>query len=213
MKLPEKIGRLPDTFAHVGRAVNSLIDLARPWTRVLGKNGIRVTVAEGNVIIDGKDLQNQGDGGSDGTGSTYYHPFKVVPVSAFSNEVSILPESRLFSALSTPVTITALTTPITLAATTKIWLKGTVASYEITGASITIVNPANPVTYASGAQTEFHLLIGSVSSGFNENAPGFDFTIGGSEYHFEQMLNTHLLLRLICNDGQPALYPLAYAGY
>jgi hypothetical protein len=126
--------------------------------------------------------------------------------------VAIIAESRLYSDLSTAETITSLTTPITLGATTKIWLKGTVSAYEITGASITTTNPAGPITRSSGDQTEFHVLIGKVVSGAQPTAPGFDFTLSGDDYHFEQTCFTHLLAKMQCESGSPALYPFAYTG-
>jgi hypothetical protein len=149
-------------------------------------------------------------------GVSYLHPFKVSLTDTSDPDeplAAITAKSLLYTNLSTLEPITALTTPFVLTDTTKVWLKGTVASYELTGASITTVTPASPVTYASGAQTEFHLLLGRVLVGVHPTAPGFPFTISGVAHHFEQMLNTHLLLRLICNSGEPALYPLAYAGY
>lgn len=149
--------------------------------------------------------------------SIFYHPFKVLLTDtsvAASPKCAIIAESRLYTALSpsAAATITALTTEITLTATTKIWLKGTVSSLATTAAAITTTNPTDPITVSGSSQTEYHVLIGKVASGSNSDAPGFDFTISGAAYHFEQTCFSHLLVENRCNNGVPAIYPFAFTG-
>jgi hypothetical protein len=206
--LPEKFARAQGAFGEILRRFNLLRDVVRPWTDVEGKGGIKVTVAEANVVIDAQELARRL--GEQVVG-TSVHPFRVELLDAGTPSAKINAASRLYSDLSTSATITDLATAITLTSTTKVWLKGTVTALELTGASITTTNPSGPITTASGAQTEFHVLIGKVVSG-TQATPGFDFEISGTPYHFEQTLTTHLLVKLVCNSGAPALYPFAYAG-
>jgi len=53
--LPDSIPTAPATFAPITEAVNALLRAAKPWTNAQGKNGISVTVSEGNATVAIKD--------------------------------------------------------------------------------------------------------------------------------------------------------------
>lgn len=169
-----------------------------------------------NIDIDFDEFSPKPDG-SGGGQLTFWHPFRVY-LSDISDpsapEVSIISESRMYTVLSpaSAISITSLTTAITLTSTTRIWIKGTVSSLSTSSATITTTNPSNLITTSGGAQTEFHVLVGKVTSGSNADAPGFDFTISGTPYHFEQTLFNHLLIESRCNSGTPVIYPFPFTG-
>jgi hypothetical protein len=57
--LPEKFARAQGAFGEILRRFNLLRDVVRPWTDVEGKGGIKVTVAEANVVIDAQELASR----------------------------------------------------------------------------------------------------------------------------------------------------------
>lgn len=154
---------------------------------------------------------------SAGEPATGTHPFQVrlSDSSPSAPKARISASSRLYTALaSTTTAISGIGDEIALGSSTKVWLKGTVnSSLVVTAASITTTDPAGLITTTGSpaTQTEFHLLIGKVTSGAS-GAPGFDFKIGTSDYHFEQTCFTHLLVEARCNNGVPVVYPFSFTG-
>lgn len=209
MNKVEKLSTVPSAFSAIAEKVNEVIDAHLP---LKAGRFIKITTSNENVLIS-CNITDQELGLS--SSATFYHPFKVVLTNPGTPSVNIIAESRLYSALSPAATLTIgnLTTTITLTSTTKIWLRGTVSSSLVTSVPIiTTTDPANLITYSGATQTQWHVLIGKVSSGANADAPGFDFQISGADYHFEQTLFNHLLIEYRCNTGYPSVYPFAFTG-
>lgn len=51
-QLPDDITTLPATFDNVGKTVNALLAFARAWEAATGKNGVKITQSDGNVVIE-----------------------------------------------------------------------------------------------------------------------------------------------------------------
>lgn len=216
-KIPDKLTTIPATFSEIGAKLNSLIEWARKVEKTEGKKGVKFTATDHNIVIE-----YSGEGSSESNGAGFEHPFKVSLTDAAGPTATIIAESRIYdqsvlASATSPLNISNLTTPITLTASTKIWLKGSVSSLSTIGSlSITTTNPALPVTTAGSpaAQTEYHVLIGKVTAS-NPDAPGFEFVSGGTTYHFEQCLFSHLMLEfrtLSRFSTTPIIYPFPFAG-
>ena len=209
MKKITKLNAASPAFAQIAKKLNEVIDANPP---IVGGTGIKVTDSTENrlITIDPFTIQNV-------AGVGFYHPFKVVLTNAATPACAIIAESRLYSSLSTSAsyTITSLTTAITLTSSTKIWLKVSVnSSLAPTAATITTSSPSDLVTTSGSpaAQTQFHVCIGKVTSGANADAPGFDFKISGTNYHFEQTLFNHLLIENRAKSRVPIIYAFPFSG-
>lgn len=208
MKKIEKLDTAAPAFSPLAEKINEIINENPP---LVSGQGIRIIDSEENrlISIDALSIKNI-------AGVGFYHPFKVVQTSTNSATCAIIGESRLYSSLSSSssYTISSLTTSITLTATTVIWLKVSVTSLAPTAATITTTSPSDFVTTSGSpaAQTEFHVCIGKVTSGTNADAPGFDFLISGTNYHFEQTLFNHLLIENRAKSGVAIIYAFPFSG-
>lgn len=207
--LVAKLSSVPQAFVFIAKKINEIIDRNQP---LKAGTGITITESETSRLIS----LDSSTYGSVTERFKFYHPFKVVQTSANSTTCAIIGESRLYSSLSSSssYTISSLTTSITLTATTVIWLKVSVTSLAPTAATITTTSPSDFVTTSGSpaAQTEFHVCIGKVTSGTNADAPGFDFTISGNAYHFEQTLFNHLLIENRARSGVAIIYAFPFSG-
>jgi len=141
-------------------------------------------------------------------------PFQAYLSSA--TEIKINASSRLYKSISTTdtLTVSALSTAITLASNTCVWVQVTVSSLTATAATIAsgTAYPTMVVTSGSPAvQTQFNVPLGKVTA-TNPTAPGFEFTLSGTTYHFEQCLFSHLLIENRCNSGTPIIYGFPWIG-
>ena len=145
------------------------------------------------------------------------HPFQVFVSSTTdpaAPKARVLSSSRLYRSLSTTDTqsITGLNTDITLANNTRIWLQVTVSSLATTAASIQSGSAFPALVVLSGSnQTQFNVPIGRVTASA-PTAPGFEFDISGTTYHFEQCLFSHLLAENRCNSGTAIIYGFPFGG-
>ena len=120
------------------------------------------------------------------------------------------------SDLTTNVTVTGLGSVVTLVDSQKWWLEVTVSSLDPTTSEIKQGStfPDKFITTGSGsalAQTKFNVPIGYVISG-SSTLPGFDFKIGTNNYHFEQLLGSHLLVQLMSVLGYTRVFALPWSG-
>jgi len=208
--LVAKLSSVPQAFVFIAKKINEIIDRNQP---LKAGTGITITESETSRLIS----LDSSTYGSVTERFKFYHPFKVVQTSANSTKCAIIGESRLYSSLSSSssYTISSLTTSITLTATTVIWLKVSVnSSLAPSAATITTSSPSDLVTTSGSpaAQTQFHVCIGKVTNGANADAPGFDFQISGTNYHFEQTLFNHLLIENRAKSGVPIIYAFPFSG-
>lgn len=155
------------------------------------------------------------------------HPFAVYlsnPADPAAPKANIYAASRLYKSISTTntQTITDLTTEFTLAANTCVWLEVTVVGLAVTAATRKTGTTWPSLVVYSGspsAQAQYNVPIGRVaatvptsSALYSRIKPGFDFTISGASYHFEQCLFSHLLSMLHVENNTPFIYALNWAG-
>lgn len=143
-------------------------------------------------------------------------PFSVALVNSATPTAAVSAHSRLYKSISTTdtQTITDLSTAFTLANNTHVWIQVTVSSLAITAASRQTGTAWPSLVVTSGspaAQTQFNIPVGRVVAS-DPNKPGFEFSIAGTKYHFEQCLFSHLLVENRCNNGTPIIYGFPWGG-
>ena len=67
MSLPEKLESWPAAFDAQAQKINQIIDALRPLSNIEGRNGIKVTVSDMNIIVE-IPSDDENDGGASGTG-------------------------------------------------------------------------------------------------------------------------------------------------
>jgi hypothetical protein len=149
-------------------------------------------------------------------GISFVHPFKVALVTPATPTAAITASSRLYKSISTTdtQTITDLTTAFTLASNTHVWIQVTVSALAVTAASRQTGTAWPTLIVTSGtpaAQTQFNIPVGRVVASA-PTKPGFEFSISGTAYHFEQCLFSHLLTESRCNNGTPVLFAFPWSG-
>lgn len=148
--------------------------------------------------------------------SFFRHPFRLSLVNTSTPTAAIDASSRLYKSISTTDTqgITNLATAFTLASNTYVWIEVTVSSLAVTAAERKTGTAWPSLVVTSGspaAQTQFNIPVGRVVSS-DATKPGFEFSISGTGYHFEQCLFSHLLIENRCNNGTPILYAFPWGG-
>jgi hypothetical protein len=133
--LPEKFARAQGAFGEILRRFNLLRDVVRPWTDVEGKGGIKVTVAEANVVIDAQELARRID--------------ELLPSGAADTCALDLSIDGSGNGVFLPGTINGLTPPLTLSSiptsgTRYIVLNTTWANAAISGATWSIETTPPP---------------------------------------------------------------------
>ncbi len=63
----EKLKGWPMAFSAMGSKINELVSAIRPLSNIEGRNGVKVTMADNNIIIE-LPSDSENDGGSSGTG-------------------------------------------------------------------------------------------------------------------------------------------------
>jgi hypothetical protein len=123
--------------------------------------------------------------------------------------------SRLYLSLGTSAaTVTGLTTEFALASNTHVWLQCSVASLAVTASAITTGTawPTLVVTSGSPAvQSQFNVPIGKVTASA-PSAPGFEFALSTTTYHFEQCLFSHLLVENRFSNLVATIYAFPWSG-
>jgi hypothetical protein len=163
-----------------------------------------------------RDAEAGGGGGGSARAATSKLPWSLRAVTAGSPPATTytIDSAKVVTNLLTNAgpTVTGLT-GIVLAANTKVWLSISFSSGNPSGWEVTTTNPAGShVTFGGEPnyyQTSAHYLLGQVLSGNNANLPGFDFSIGASNYHYEQLATTRLTSTTMIVNGQIAVYPSA----
>jgi hypothetical protein len=144
---------------------------------------------------------------------------RTLPFQAYltaASQIKINAASRLYKSISSTdtLTVSALSTAITLASNTCVWVQVTVSSLAATAATIASGTAYPTLVVTSGspaAQTQFNVPLGKVTA-TNPTAPGFEFSISGTAYHFEQCLFNHLLAELRVVNNVPVLFGMPYSG-
>lgn len=207
-----------------GDTLNELIVSSNRLTNLRVQPGAAGAVTHGadNTVIDLTPLVR----------TRRTRPFEVRPAYPVGLNVSATLDVRVhhrsfvFETLSGTVpgsayAISNLSSTFAIAGTlnNSLWLKGTVSTVgALTGLTITTTDPADVVTFnGSNQQTEFHYLIGRararVTPDDEESPPdGFWFSIGGSEYFFEQFATTNLGLAWFSFSNRGAVYPVPFPG-
>lgn len=198
----EKIKSVPAAFGNVAKKINEIIDANPPLKAGVG---INITTSASNTLIALDTVKD----------NSFLHPFRVSLANAATPTANIIAESRAYTSLGTSATtITNLTTAFTLASNTYVWLQFTVSSLAVTAISRQTGTAWPSLVVTSGspaAQTQFNVPIGKVTAS-KPTAPGFEFTISGTAYHFEQLLFSHLLVELRINNNLPVLYGYPFSG-
>lgn len=154
-------------------------------------------------------------GAISGLGASF--PFRATDTSSATATRATIWGGKLHrSDLETNVTITGLGTGFNLQAGQKWWLEVAVTNLDPVTAEIKqgSVFPSKFTTTGSAdtlVQTKFAVPIGYVFSG-TSTLPGFDFKIGNDTYHFEQLLNSHLLVQLMSAAGYTLVFALPWSG-
>lgn len=210
--LPSDITTAPKAFAGFARRINALLKLGRAVVAMKAGKGLRVDVADGNILITLLPFEIP---------NSQRHPFRVIDTSEGTLiQAAIVPESYLHASLSatSPLTITDLAADFALTDTTHVWIEVTVNASLVPTAAERVTGTAFPelIEAASGAQTKFNIPVGRVveitDPAAPPQSPGFDFTYSAGQYHFEQLLMSHLLASSTCNNGTPALYAFPWSG-
>jgi hypothetical protein len=204
-----KITNAPAAFSAIAGAINNHADLIKPLKAGKGiqiaQDGEKVLVSS---FISQADINNL-------ILPQISYPFKVFLEDEATPKANIIAESRAYTSLGTSATsITNLTTAFTLASNTYVWIQFTVSSLAVTAISRQTGTAWPSLVVTSGspaAQTQFNVPVGKVTAS-KPTAPGFEFSISGTNYHFEQCLFSHLLVSGICNSGTPALYAFPFSG-
>jgi hypothetical protein len=68
-QIPEKLASWPVAFDAQAQKINQIIDALRPLSNIEGRNGIKVTVSDMNIVVEiPSPDENDGGGGSGGGG-------------------------------------------------------------------------------------------------------------------------------------------------
>lgn len=202
MKAVQKLTTVPLALTSIGEKVNEIIDANPP---LKAGAGINISKSALHTLISIEDQPQ----------NIFYHPFKVYLPDESSPSANILAESRVYTSIgTTSTTITNLTTAFTLASNTYVWLQFTVSSLSVTAISrqtgtawpSLVVTTGTPAT-----QTQFNVPIGRVTAS-NPDAPGFEFNLSGTTYHFEQCLFNHLLVMNTASGSVPIVYGFPWSG-
>ena len=204
-----KITNAPAAFSAIAGAINNHADLIKP---LKAGNGIQIAEDGDKTLVSSfisqSDINNL-------IIPQISYPFKVFLENQSTPTANIIAESRAYTSLGTSATtITNLTTAFTLASNTYVWLQFTVSSLAVTAISRQTGTAWPSLVVTSGspaAQTQFNVPIGKVTAS-KPTAPGFEFTISGTAYHFEQLLFSHLLVELRINNNLPVLYGYPFSG-
>ena len=204
-----KITNAPAAFSAIAGAINNHADLIKPL-----KAGKGIQIAE-----DGeKTLVSSFIGQADINNlilPQISYPFKVFLEDEATPKANIIAESRAYTSLGTSATtITNLTTAFTLASNTYVWLQFTVSSLAVTAISRQTGTAWPSLVVTSGspaAQTQFNVPIGKVTAS-KPTAPGFEFTVSGTSYHFEQLLFSHLLVEARLSSTTATIYAFPWSG-
>lgn len=71
-QLPEKMDSWPAAFDAQARKINQIIDALRPLSNIEGRNGIKVTVSDMNIVVEiPSPDENDGGSGSGGMPTGY----------------------------------------------------------------------------------------------------------------------------------------------
>lgn len=204
MKAVEKLTTVPVAFTSIGEKVNEIIDANPP---LKAGAGINISKSALHTLIS---IEQQIE-------NIFYHPFKVSlsDLSTTAPKAKISAYSRLYISLGTnAATITSLTSEITLASNTYVWLQCSVSTLNVYSPTIVtgtawptlIVTSGSPAT-----QTQFNVPIGKVTASA-PSAPGFEFTLSATKYHFEQCLFSHLLVENRASGSTPVVYAFPWSG-
>jgi hypothetical protein len=66
-QLPEKLESWPAAFDAQAQKINQIIDALRPLSNIEGRNGIKVTVSDMNIVVE-IPSPDENDGGGGGGG-------------------------------------------------------------------------------------------------------------------------------------------------
>jgi hypothetical protein len=202
----EKLTSVPAAFEGIAEKVNEVI-AAHPPLKA-GEN-VTITQSEEHTLIS----VSQASINQSIARAGFNHPFRVYLDTA--GTAKILAESRAYTSLDTSATtITNLTTAFSLASNTYVWLQFTVSALAVTAISrqtgtawpSLVVTSGSPIT-----QTQFNVPIGKVTAS-KPTAPGFEFSISGTNYHFEQLLFSHLLVEFRFSATTAILYAYPWSG-
>lgn len=209
MSKVKKLSTVPSAFSAIAEKVNEVIDANPPIT---AGRFIKITKDFDKTLIS-SDITS--DSISTISKTAFSHPFKVYLDGGDVTKAKILSQSRVYTLLQTAsTTITDLTTAFTLASNTYVWLQFTVSSLAVTAISRQTGTawPSLIVTSGSPAvQTQFNVPIGKVTASA-PTAPGFEFIIGSTAYHFEQCLFSHLLVENRASGITPIIYAFSWSG-
>jgi hypothetical protein len=202
----EKLTSVPAAFEGIAAKVNEVI-AAHPPLKA-GEN-VTITQSEEHTLIS----VDQASINQSIARASFNHPFRVYLTA--SGTAKILPESRVYTSFKTSeASITNLTTAFSLASNTYVWIQFTVSALAITAISRQTGTawPSLIVTSGSPAvQTQFNVPVGKVTAA-NPNAPGFEFSISGTNYHFEQCLFSHLLVEPRLSSTAATIYAFPWSG-
>ena len=67
-QLPEKLESWPAAFDAQARKINQIIDALRPLSNIEGRNGIKVTVSDMNIVVEIPSPDENDGGGGSGAG-------------------------------------------------------------------------------------------------------------------------------------------------
>ena len=209
MKPITKITQVPSAFASLAAKVNELITIVRP---IKAGEGIIATPSESHTLLSVDRNFVTEEASASGAAQL---PFQVSLFNDATPSCKISANSRLYTSLGTSATtITSLTSEITLAANTYVWLQCTVSSLAVTASAIVTGTAWPTLIVTSGspaAQTQFNVPIGKVTASA-PTAPGFEFVLTGTAYHFEQCLFSHLLTENRASGVTPILYAFPWSG-
>jgi hypothetical protein len=67
-QVPEKLSSWPAAFDAQARKINQIIDALRPLSSIEGRNGIKVTASEMNIVVEIPSPDENDGGGGSGSG-------------------------------------------------------------------------------------------------------------------------------------------------
>lgn len=197
----------PDVLSGIGGAV------ARQMRSRVGAAGALYR----NIDSNFDDFLTPKGGG--GAGAQFGHPFQVTinedgDAVIDSGTASYLHKS--YDAADSQ-SITNLNTAFTLGTTTHAWIEINVDSTPAVTSAQLLTGTAFPDLVEDDAgsppeQTKYNLPVGRIVSGAQPGMPGFDITISGDPYHWQQLLREHQILLLRCVNGVPCLVSSPWQG-
>jgi hypothetical protein len=201
---------VPAAFAELAKKINELCENLKP---IRAGKLIQLTESKSDILVS---LTLTEESLVSALADFISFPFKVSIVDQSTPTAAISGSSRLYKSISATdtQTITDLTTAFTLASDTHVWIQVTVSSLAVTAASRQTGTAWPSLVVTSGtpaAQTQFNIPVGRVVAS-DPTKPGFEFSISGTGYHFEQCLTSHLLVENRCNNGTPILYAFPWGG-